>query len=109
MSRSASRSGAENFFLFGLTTPEVVDAPQPRRGHARAAIEASPVLQRVLEMIGDGRFSYDEPGRYRGLVDRLWNNDYFLVASDFDSYCDGAAPGRRRLGATRPAGTRWRC
>ncbi|MCR8725683.1 glycogen/starch/alpha-glucan phosphorylase [Frigidibacter sp. ROC022] len=77
--------GAENFFLFGLTTEEAT-ATRATPDHSRAAIEASPILQRVLQTIAEGRFSHEEPGRYRGLVDRLWTNDHFLVASDFDAY-----------------------
>ena len=37
-------------------------------------------------MIAEGRFSPAEPDRYHGLVDRAWNSDYFLVASDFADY-----------------------
>ncbi len=77
--------GAENFFLFGLTTEEV----QKRRedpDHARKAIEASQPMLDVLQMIAEGRFSPDEPGRYHGLVNGMWHSDYFLVASDFDAY-----------------------
>ncbi len=77
--------GAENFFLFGLTAAEVVE----RRAvpdFARKAIEASPRLSRVLEQISQGKFSPQEPGRYAGLVKRLYEHDYFLVTCDFDSY-----------------------
>ena len=77
--------GAENFFLFGLTAEEV----GPRRAnpdHARDAILASQSLQDVLQMIAEGRFSPEEPGRYHQLVHRVWHHDYFLVASDFDAY-----------------------
>ena len=77
--------GAENFFLFGLTADEVTrrrEVPE----HSRKAIEASPVLQGVLQMIVEGRFSPDEPDRYHGLVHAMWHSDYFLVASDFDAY-----------------------
>ena len=77
--------GAENFFLFGLTAAEV----QKRREdpeHAKKAIEASQPLMDVLQMIAEGRFSPDEPGRYHGLVHGMWHSDYFLVASDFDAY-----------------------
>ena len=77
--------GAENFFLFGLTAEQV----GPRRenpDHAREAITASPVLQAVLAAISAGTFSSYQPDRYHGLVDRVWNHDYFLVAADFDAY-----------------------
>ncbi len=77
--------GADNFFLFGMTTEQV----QQRREdpeHSRKAIEASPVLQGVLQAIAEGRFSPAHPDRYHGLVHRVWHHDYFLVAADFDAY-----------------------
>ncbi|MGO1415053.1 MAG: glycogen/starch/alpha-glucan phosphorylase, partial [Microbacterium gubbeenense] len=77
--------GPDNFFLFGLTADEVA-ARREVPDHARAAIEASPALQRVLHAIASGAFSPDEPGRYASLVDLLWSSDWFLVASDFDAY-----------------------
>lgn len=83
--------GAENFFLFGLSAEEVVKRREDP-DHARHAIEASQPLQDVLQMIVEGRFSPDDPGRYNGFVDRMWNSDYFLAASDFDAY--HAAQGR---------------
>ncbi|MFN4158228.1 MAG: glycogen/starch/alpha-glucan phosphorylase [Gemmobacter sp.] len=78
--------GAENFFLFGLTTDEVVERRRDP-DHARKAIEASQTLQDVLQMIAEGRFSPDQPERYHGVVHGMWHYDYFLVASDFDAYC----------------------
>jgi starch phosphorylase len=80
-----SEVGAENFFLFGLTAEEVVKRRQDP-DHSRHAIEASPVLPDVLQMIAEGRFSPDQPDRYHGLVHRVWHHDYFLVAADFDAY-----------------------
>ncbi|MDP2738258.1 MAG: glycogen/starch/alpha-glucan phosphorylase [Pseudorhodobacter sp.] len=77
--------GAGNFFLFGLTATDVVKRREDP-DHARRAIEASPALQDVLQMIAEGRFSPDQPDRYHGLVHRIWHSDYFLVASDFDAY-----------------------
>ncbi len=77
--------GAENFFLFGLTADEVVER-RKNVLHSRIAIEASQSLRDVLQMIAEGRFSPDQPDRYHGLVDRVWNHDYFLVAADFASY-----------------------
>ena len=77
--------GAENFFLFGLTADQAMkrrDDPE----QSRKAIEASPVLQRVLSTIAEGQFSPDQKDRYHGLVHRVWHHDYFLVAADFDAF-----------------------
>ncbi len=77
--------GAENFFLFGLTAPEVAER-RAQPDHARTAIEKSQAMRDVLQAVAEGAFSPDEPHRYGGLVDMLWNSDWFLVASDFDAY-----------------------
>ena len=77
--------GAENFFLFGLTASEVV-ARRAEPRYARAAIEASPRLRHALDQIRSGLFSESDKDRYSGLVDGLYNHDYFLVTCDFDSY-----------------------
>lgn len=79
------RVGAENFFLFGMNADEV-RLRRKNVNHAREAIEASQALKDVLQLIAEGRFSPEEPDRYHGLVDRTWNSDYFLVASDFADY-----------------------
>lgn len=77
--------GAENFFLFGLTTEEVAER-RATPDHARTAIEHSQALRDVLQAVAEGTFSPAEPHRYGGLVDSMWNSDWFLVASDFDDY-----------------------
>ncbi len=78
--------GDENIFIFGLRTPEVAalkaDGYQPMQWY-----EADPRLKATLDAIGGGRFSVDEPGRYRGLVDALlWGGDHYLLLADFDAY-----------------------
>jgi starch phosphorylase len=77
--------GAENFFLFGLTAEEVSKRREDP-DHSKTSIEASQPLQDVLQMIAEGRFSPDDPGRYHGLVHGVWHHDYFLVADDFAAY-----------------------
>ncbi|MGO1526542.1 MAG: glycogen/starch/alpha-glucan phosphorylase, partial [Corynebacterium variabile] len=77
--------GADNFFLFGLTTDEVAERRQ-MPDHSRAAIDQSQALRDVLQAVAEGTFSPGEMYRYGGLVDNMWNSDWFLVASDFDSY-----------------------
>jgi starch phosphorylase len=79
------RVGAENIFIFGMTAEEVETR---RRGGISSAdaIAASPMLREVLDEIGSGVFSPDEPERYRELVDVLTHHDHFMVSADFDSY-----------------------
>ncbi|SFE74200.1 glycogen/starch/alpha-glucan phosphorylase [Roseivivax sediminis] len=77
--------GADNFFLFGMTAPEVTER-RMLDGHARAAIEADPRLARALDAIRDGTFSPDDPDRYAGIIENLAGHDYFLVCSDFTDY-----------------------
>jgi starch phosphorylase len=40
----------------------------------------------VLDAIGSGLYSHDDPERYRGLVDDLTHRDYFMICADFDAY-----------------------
>ena len=75
--------GPENFFLFGLTA-EKAAAEAATPGHARRAIEQSEDLKAALHLIAEGRFGRAE--NYYHLLDRTWNDDPFLVASDFDAY-----------------------
>ena len=77
--------GADNFFLFGMTTEEA-NKRREDPNQSRNAIDASPALQTVLQQIAEGRFSPGQSDRYHGLVDRVWHHDYFLVAADFDAY-----------------------
>ena len=40
----------------------------------------------MLDAVGSGVFSPDDPQRYRELVDVLTDHDHFLVTADFDAY-----------------------
>ena len=77
--------GDDNIFIFGLTTAEVAE----RRSNGynpRGVIEASPELSQAVSAISSGVFSPDDPGRYRDLMNGLYQSDWFMVAADFDSY-----------------------
>ncbi len=78
--------GDENIFIFGLRTPEV--AALRRSGYQPMRLyENNPTLKAVLDAIGSGAFSPDEPTRYRGLVDALlWGGDHYLLLADYDAY-----------------------
>jgi glycogen phosphorylase len=94
--------GAENFFLFGMTTDEAI-ARRQDPDQSRKAIEASPSLPAVLQAIAEGAFSPEQRDRYHGLVHRIWHHDYFLVAADYDAY-DAAQAEVDKAYADRP---RW--
>jgi starch phosphorylase len=79
--------GPENFFLFGLTAPEVESL---RAGGYRPAAlyESNPVLRQVLDLIRDGFFSRGDPGQFSAIIDGLLHWDTFMLLADFQSYVD---------------------
>jgi starch phosphorylase len=81
----SERVGRENIVIFGLTVDEV-EAKRRAGFEGGEAVSGSPMLAAVLEAVGSGAFSPDEPGRYRVLVDALLGHDEFMVAADFDAY-----------------------
>jgi starch phosphorylase len=82
--------GAENFFLFGLTEPQVADLR--RRGyHAYDYYRANPVLTRVVDAIECGEFSGGDRAVARPIVEALLRRDEYLVLADFEAYLDAQA------------------
>ncbi|MDB5441174.1 MAG: glycogen phosphorylase [Caulobacteraceae bacterium] len=79
--------GDDNIFIFGMTAQQAMDR-RAKGEDMREEIAASPQLQLVLEQIGSGVFSADDPSRYRELVDALTWHDHFLVCADFDTYVE---------------------
>ena len=79
------RVGDDNIIIFGLTADEVAEK-RANGYNPRAVIEGSRELHQAVEAIASGVFSPDDPARYRGLMDGLYNSDWFMLAADFDSY-----------------------
>lgn len=79
--------GAENFFLFGLTAEEV-SALQANGYNPRAIYEQNAELRGVLDTIGSGALSPDDPNLFRPLVDGLLWHDPFMLLADYQSYID---------------------
>jgi starch phosphorylase len=96
--------GEENIFIFGMTADEV-EARRAQGIGMEDAIARSPLLSQALAEIASGRFSPDEPDRYRDLVDTITHHDYFLVAADFDAYAAKQAEVAERW---RDRGAWWR-
>jgi starch phosphorylase len=79
--------GAENFFLFGLTVDQVWDLK--RRGYRPQEVyENNSSLREILDFIGSGALSGGDPNVFRPLLDRLLNEDPFLVLADYQAYAD---------------------
>ena len=79
------RVGDEHIVIFGLTADEVAEK-RANGYNPREVIEGSRELHQAVEAISSGVFSPDDPNRYKGLMDGLYDSDWFLLAADFDSY-----------------------
>jgi len=77
--------GEENFFLFGLTAPQV-QALVTSGYRPREYYEKNSELSGALDMISSGVFSRGDGEIFRPLVDSLLNWDPYLVLADFESY-----------------------
>jgi glycogen phosphorylase len=77
--------GADNIFIFGLEADEV-EARRARGIDGRAVVAKSPELKGVLDALEAGNFSHGNGGRFKPIVDSIYNGDWFLVGSDFDAY-----------------------
>jgi starch phosphorylase len=79
--------GEDNFFLFGLTTPEVGHL-KSQGYHPRGYYESNPELKAVLDLIGSGFFSHGDPNLFRPIVDNLLYDDPYLLLADYQSYLE---------------------
>jgi starch phosphorylase len=77
--------GADNFFLFGRTTPEIeelrINGYRPWE-----LLEQLPELREVLHLVEQGHFSNGDTELFRPLVDNLRGSDPFFVFADFGAY-----------------------
>jgi starch phosphorylase len=79
--------GEENFFLFGLTTPEV--EARKREGYSpRAIFDSNPMLREVLVSLSNGEFSHGDRGLFEPLVNSLLTSDEYMLLADYQSYID---------------------
>ena len=79
--------GAENFFMFGLTAPEV--EALRRDGYRPSAFyESNPELRAVIDLIREGFFWRGDVTQFRSIVDHLLNWDTYMLLADFQSYIE---------------------
>ena len=78
--------GAENIFIFGHTAEEV-SRIQANGYQPWDYYHANDELREVLDMIGSGFFSPDDPDRFKPVVDTLLRHgDHYLLLADYASY-----------------------
>jgi len=78
-------AGADNFFLFGLSTEEV-EAMKRNGYHPKNWYHGE--LKAVLDLIRDGSFSRGDRHLFQPLVDNLLHHDPYMLMADFQSYMD---------------------
>ncbi|HMR64399.1 MAG TPA: glycogen/starch/alpha-glucan family phosphorylase, partial [Anaerolineae bacterium] len=81
------RVGAENFFLFGLTSDEVFAIKE--RGYEPLPIYyRNSELKKAIDQIAAGYFSNGNADVFRPLIDSWLYHDEYMVFADFESYLD---------------------
>ena len=79
--------GPENFFLFGLTAPQVIER-QTRGSRPCDVCEQNTSLREVLDFIASGALADGDASLFRPLVDNLMWSDPFQVLPDYQAYVD---------------------
>jgi len=79
--------GAENFFLFGMSTDEVY-ALKARGYNPQECYHGNAELRDVVDLIRGGFFSRGDTELFRSLVDGLMYHDPYMLFADFASYVE---------------------
>jgi starch phosphorylase len=79
--------GAENFFMFGLSAPQV-SALQAQGYRPGDYYESNAELRAVLDLVRDGYFSRGDTTLFKPLIDGLLHWDPYMVLADYQSYAD---------------------
>jgi glycogen phosphorylase len=79
--------GAENFFLFGLSTPQVY-ALKAQGYRPLDYYNANPRLRDVIDLIRSGFFSRGDTELFRPLIDGLMREDPYMLFADFQAYIE---------------------
>ena len=80
--------GAENFFLFGLTAPEV-ERIKAQGYRPSSHYESNPELREAIDLLDRGVFSNGDREVFRPLIESLLMHDDYMLLADYQSYVDG--------------------
>ncbi|CAN8140689.1 glycogen phosphorylase [uncultured Thiomicrorhabdus sp.] len=79
--------GKDNFFLFGLKTPEVEELRQ--HYNPQSYIDQSYDLQAVMGLLNSGHFNQFEPGIFDEIIRSIQSpNDPWMTLADFQGYVE---------------------
>ncbi len=79
--------GRDNFFLFGLSAPEV-SALKEQGYRPEDYYYANPELREVIDLLRHGFFSHGDTGLFQPIIDELLKTDPYMVLADYQSYAD---------------------
>jgi starch phosphorylase len=79
--------GAENFFLFGLTTEEVGDL-KAKGYNPWEYYNGNAELREVIDLIRSGGFAHGDSSLFRPLVESLLYRDEYMLLADYQSYIE---------------------
>lgn len=79
--------GAENFFLFGLSAPQVQEKKSSGY-HPWDYYNSNEELRQVIDQIASGYFSSGNRELFQPLVDSLMNRDEYMLFADYQSYIE---------------------
>jgi len=80
--------GAENFFLFGLTTDQVYKM-KSEGYNPRKFYDENSELRQTMDVLGSGRFSNGDTSLFRPILDTLlYRDDPYMLMADYQSYIE---------------------
>lgn len=79
--------GPENFFLFGMTTPEVM--AKKAAGYSPSEYcHSNGTLREVIDSLSDGVFSHGNGSIFQPLIRSLLDRDEYMLFADFQPYVE---------------------
>ena len=79
--------GKENFYLFGLTSEQVLACHQNNTHRPWDFYNNDPRIKRVMDSLVDGTWTLDEDKNlFMDIFQNIMFHDYYLLLADFDSY-----------------------
>jgi len=80
--------GDENFYLFGLTTPEVKKIHTEGSHKPWDLYNSDSRIKRIMDALSSNMFSPSEPGIFKPIFQNIMTSDYYLLLADIGSYID---------------------